>query len=266
MHYTQTVTVGTFHATRGRSWGYWFWKPICLNRWFERLAGRIAVSKVALDFISKYFPGDYTIIPNGIDLKHFSVDVAPIEEYSDGKLNILFVGRLEKRKGLKYLLGAYVQVKEQFPNSRLIVVGPNGGWRKGHERFVEKQNLKDVVFTDYVSYEDLPRYYHTADIFCSPATERESFGLVLLEAMAAAKPIIASDIEGYASVISHGVDGLLVPPKDEQALAQALSQLLRDEPLRQRLGAMGRRKVEDYSWESIAHKVMDYYQSQLEGK
>lgn len=259
---SQSVNVGTFHAFHGEPRGYRIMRPFVM-RWFKKLDGRIAVSKPAMEFISKCFPGRYDIIPNGIDLEHFSADVPPIESFCDGKLNILFVGRMEKRKGLRYLLAAYKQVKKEFPNSRLIVVGP--GARREYERMVRRANLEDVVFTGYVSDEDLPRYYKTGDLFCAPATGEESFGIVLLEAMAAAKPIVASHIEGYASVMSHGTEGLLVPPQDEQALATALIHLLGDKSLRQEMGARGRLNVEKYSWQNIARRVMDHYNSLLDG-
>lgn len=266
LHYSsQELIVGTFHAYRSNSWGYPFWKPIILKRWFNKLDGKIAVSNAAMGFISRYFPSDYTIIPNGIDPQHFSNQVAPLEKYRDGKLNILFVGRLEKRKGFKYLLGAYEQVKREFLQSRLIVVGPQDRLSRKYQELVAKRELKDVVFAGYVSYDELPRYYGSADVFCSPATGKESFGMVLLEAMAAGKPTIASDIEGYASLVSHGVDGLLVKPEDEQALASTLLQLLRDRSLRERMGAMGTLKARDYSWESVAQRVMAYYQELLKG-
>ena len=130
---------------------------------------------------------------------------------------------------------------------------------------VRKANLEDVVFVGYASYEDLPRYYRTCDLFCAPATGEESFGIVLLEAMAASKPIIASKIEGYASVMSHGAEGMLVPPEDEHALADALVQLLRDKSLRLEMGARGRTEVEKYSWPKIAQSLIDYYASLLNG-
>lgn len=265
-HASQELTVGTFHACRSRSWGYSFWKPICLNRWFNKLDGRIAVSCAAMEFVSKYFPGDYTIIPNGIDLPHFSREVTPLEQFCDGKLNILFVGRMEKRKGFKYLLGAYEKVKRELPQCRLIVVGPRDRSYRKYQKIAAKRNLRDVVFAGYVSYEDLPRYYKSADIFCSPATKWESFGLVLLEAMAVGKSTIASNIVGYADVISDGVDGLLVKPEDEKALASAILRLLQDGPLRERMGEMGKVKAGDYSWERVAQQVMDYYQELLKGR
>lgn len=256
-----TATVGTFHATNGRP-GYNLGRPFSkffLKKWFRKLDGKIAVSKSAMEFAHGHFPGYYNIIPNGVDLAHFSPNVAPIEEFNDGKLNILFVGRMESRKGVKYLIEAFVRVKQEVPDSRLIIVGPGTRLRRKYEKKVAKSGLKDVVFVGFVSYEDLPRYYQTADIFCAPATGSESFGIILLEAMALGKPIVASNIEGYAGVISDGVDGQLVPPKDSQSLAQALISLLNDEPLRHKMGAQGRAKALGYGWDSIAHTILDYY-------
>ncbi len=259
--------VGTFHASGGKSW-YSFGTPIgksILKKWLHKLDGKIAVSEPAMEYVSKYFPGDYTIIPNGVDSKHFSPDVPPIEEFSDGKLNILFVGRLEKRKGLDYLLEAYKQIKPEFPNSRLIVVGPGKRLRKKYERRVMRHRLKDVVVIGYAAYRDLPRYYQTADIVCCPATGRESFGIVLLEAMAVGKPVVASNIQGYNSVVTHGAEGLLVPPKNAEKLAQALTSLMTDGALRQQMGNEGRLKAVQYDWENVAQRVLDYYVSVLNG-
>jgi phosphatidylinositol alpha-mannosyltransferase len=122
-----------------------------------------------------------------------------------------------------------------------------------------QSRLQDVVFVGYVSRNDLPRYYKTADVFCAPATGWESFGMVLLEAMAVGKPVVASNIQGYANVVTHGVDGLLVPPRDEEKLAQALISVMSDQPLRVQMGARGRVKAQEYGWERIARRVMDYY-------
>jgi len=260
---SHSTNLATFHAYYKRSIGYWFWKPLC-KRFYNKLDGKIAVSEPAKRFVSRYFPGDYRIIPHGVDLDRFSEEILPIEDFCDGKLNILFVSRLEERKGIRYLLKAFKKVKEEIPQSRLIIVGP--GNERRYNDWVQAVKLKDVVFVGYTSYADLPRYYRTADIFCIPAVGRESFGIVLLEAMAAGKPIIASDIDGYAAVLAHGVEGLLVPPKDNQALADALLSLLNDQTLRQQMGSNGRSKAEAHSWESIAQRTMEYYSELLEAK
>jgi phosphatidylinositol alpha-mannosyltransferase len=256
---SNTATVGTFHAYHGKPRGYGLWKPL-IRRWFlHRLDGKIAVSRPAMEFISKHFPGYYTIIPNGVDVEHFSPDASPFEHFRDGKLNILFTGRLEKRKGFIYLLKAYEHIKREDPDVRLIVVGPGTRLRRKYEGLIKKKRLKDVVFAGYVPYTDLPRYYKSADVFCAPATGLESFGIVLLEAMAVGTPVVASNIAGYASVMTHGSEGFLVPPRDEDALAETLSLLLKDESLRQQMGARGRLKAEEHSWPLIAQLVMDYY-------
>jgi len=230
-----------------------------IRRRRHKLHGWIAVSKPALDYASKSVPGPYEIIPNGVDVERFSRSVQPIEEYRDGKLNILFVGRLEFRKGLNYLLNAFLRVQSEVPESRLIVVGPGTRLRKRYERWVRKTGLKDVVFVGYVSDEDLPRYYKTADVFCAPATGRESQGAILLEGMAAGKPIVASNIPGYASVVTDGEDGRLVPPRNYRELGEALLTLVNDESLRQQMGARGQVKSREYSWEIIAGKILDCY-------
>jgi len=261
LRFSETTNIGTFHACDG-SPGYnlgWPISRLILNRRRHKLDGKIAVSEPARRFASKYVPGYYNIIPNGIDIEHFSTDVTPLEEFGDGKLNILFLGRLERRKGLNYLLKAYQRVKQEIPDSRLIVVGPGTRLRKKYEKWVKRSGLSDVVFIGYAPYAELPRYYKTADVFCAPATSRESFGIVLLEAMAVGKPVVASNIDGYASVLTHGEEGLLVPPKDSKGLAQTLISVLSDETLRQRLGARGRLTAEKYSWNQVAQRVFDYY-------
>jgi len=141
----------------------------------------------------------------------------------------------------------------------LIIVGPGTRLRSKYEKMVEQSDLKDVVFAGFTTYDDLPRYYKTADVFCAPATGWESFGIILLEAMAVGKPVVASNIAGYASVLTHGVEGLLVPPKDEEKLAQALTLSLTDETLRQQMGARGILKAREYDWTHIAQRVMDHY-------
>ncbi len=261
LRFSSVPTIGTFHACDG-SPGYklgWPISAIILKRRRHKLDGKIAVSQPAMEFARKYIPGDYDIIPNGVDLEQFSPSVSPIEEFDDGKLNILFVGRLERRKGLTYLIKAYHKVKQEIPNSRLIVVGPGTRLRKKYEKWVKQHGLKDVVFVGFAASADLPRYYQTADVFCSPATSRESFGIILLEAMALGKPVVATNIAGYASVVTHGEEGLLVPPRDSVALAKTLITVMRDEALRKRMGAKGILKAKQYSWEQVARRVFNDY-------
>ena len=177
---SKSVNIGTFHATESRP-SYRWTKPFMVNglykKWFKKLNGRIAVSKPAANFINKHFPSTYDIIPNGIDLDHFSPNVAPLPEFQDGKINLLFVGRLEKRKGLEYLLKAYALIKPDYPDCRLIVVGPGNRTRKKYEKEVIEMGLKDVIFAGNVDYDILPRYYKTADIFLLRPQVRRASGL-----------------------------------------------------------------------------------------
>jgi phosphatidylinositol alpha-mannosyltransferase len=262
----RTPMVGTFHASGGKPW-YTMFSPIMkwyLDRWFRKLDARIAVSPVAKRYVSTYFPADYTIIPNGIDTYHFNNHVAPFDKFLDGKINILFVGRMEKRKGFDYLWKAYRLVKREMPGTRLIVVGPGVRLRNKYEKRISRSSLADVVFTGYADYNDLPRYYKTADIVCFPNTGWESFGVVLLEAMSIGKPIIASAIDGFTSVLSDGVEGIAVPPRDTPRLAEALSKLIRDENLRREMGARGKPKAQQYDWSLVAHQVLDVYAEVLD--
>ena len=261
LRFSNAANVATFHAFGGKP-GYTFARPIStimLRRRLHKLDGKIAVSKAAMEFASKHVPGYYNIIPNGIDLELFSPDVSPISEFRDGKLNILFVGRLEKQKGVSYLIKAYRRVKQEVPNSRLIIVGPGTRLRGKYEQEVLRGGLKDVIFVGGKPQSELPQYYKTADVFCAPATGLESFGIVLLEAMAVGKPIVATNIDGYNSMLTHGAEGLLVPPKNEEMLAQALVSLLTNESLRQEMAARARLKAKEYGWEHIAQKILDYY-------
>jgi len=268
LHYSNTVTLGTFHASSYPSiystlnLAYASTNPF-LRPLFRRLAGRIAVSTATLQFISRYFPADYRVIPNGVNLEHFSPQVAPLPQFMDGKQNILFVGRFEKRKGAKYLLRAIPNIRKQFPETRFILVG-DGRLRRGFQQFVERQGWQDVVFTGYVSDEDLPRYFGSSHVFCSPATGAESMGIILLEAMASGTPVVASNISGYATVISHGIDGILTTPRNSEELAWAVRYLLEHESLRQQFIQAGLQKARQYAWPHVAQRVMDYYWELLE--
>jgi phosphatidyl-myo-inositol alpha-mannosyltransferase len=263
LHHSQSVNIGTFHRYGGTHLMYYYGKPI-LKRFFNMLDGKIAVSEPARQFVSRHFPGKYIILPNGIDTFRFNDDVQPFEHFRDGKLNILFVGRLEKRKGFSYLLRAFWRVKHEMPNVRLIVVGPfKETGRHRYEAFVEQHGLEDVHFIGYVSKADLARYYKTCDVFCAPSTGGESFGIILLEAMASGKPIVASDIDGYRSVMTDENEGLLVPRQSESHLAEGLLRLLTNRALREEMGQVGRCTATRYSWDRVAGEVLAYYRAVL---
>src|SRR5438445_9182725 len=252
------ANVGTFHAMARRNLGYYYGRPF-LKRYFNRLHGLIAVSAPARDFVARYFEGDYRIVPNGIDCARFHPNMTPVDSArTPGWLTILFVGRLESRKGFPTLLEAYGALRRERANVRLVVVG-DGPMRWGYERQAEAFGIPDVQFCGHVSAELIPRYYASADVFCAPASGGESFGIVLLEAMASGVPVAASDIPGFSQVVAPGEDGLLVPPRDPEAWTAALGTLLDDPPTRRRMGQNGVHKAQQYDWGRVVDSVLDVY-------
>ncbi|MBI3536810.1 MAG: glycosyltransferase family 4 protein [Chloroflexi bacterium] len=261
LRHSHAVNVGTFHAYRESNNLVYEMLGALLRRAFKSLDGRIFVSDVVREYITQYFPGDYVIIPNGIDCARFDAPhLQPIERFNDGRPNILYVGRMDARKGFRHLIRAYPYVKEKIPDARLIVVGAFSDQDKmPFVRYARTHKLKGVHFIGYISPEELPRYYRTATVFCAPSTGFESFGIVLLEAMAAGVPIVASNIAGYGTVMQNDAQGLLVPPGDTRAMANALIALLRDPLRRARMSERGRVTAILYDWNLIAERVLDFY-------
>lgn len=261
LFYSRAVNVGTFHAARRFNFWYHYTK-IVLDLFVDRLDVRIAVSETAREFVDNHFPGEYHIIPNGIDLDRFHPSVTPVTEYLDGRKNILFVGRYdESRKGFTYLLKALPFIRKQFPGARLLVVGRGNVERQ--LRTLREQEIEDVVFLGAVRDQDLPRYYATCDVFVAPSTGRESFGIILLEALACGAPVVASNIPGYAGVIQHGRTGLLIEPKDAHELSLAVVRALADGELRSELVRNGLDHVRQFSWERIAEQLIGVYHQAL---
>jgi phosphatidylinositol alpha-mannosyltransferase len=249
--------VGTFHVHREEGHSVYAAFSWYLKRWAKRLDYRIAVSEAARQTVSRYFPGDYDMLPNGVDVARYR-DPGPSPQLPPGHRNIVFVGRLEGRKGLEYLIRAMPRVLAEVPCARLIVVG-DGPERKACEELVAAIAPSAVHFAGAVDDDAKVGYLQAADIFCSPATHGESFGIVLLEAMAAGRPIVASAIEGYAGLLVADDAGLLVPPRDPEALASALVHLLHDEAARLQLGQRAAAAALKYDWLSIAGRIEEIY-------
>ncbi len=266
------VNILTIHADPG---GSKFLKnfPGLLPLWRKIICGKIhgliGVAPLTLKGFEN-FKGPKTIIPNGINLEEFNPQVKkpirfcdsegePSVPYgADGKLNLLFVGRLEERKGLIYLLKAYQILEKQFKNLRLIVVG-EGPLKQKSENFVRENNLKEVYFEGEKTDHELVSYYNTADIFISPAIFGESFGIVFLEAMACRKPVLGFDNDGYKEFLKDKKGGILVKNRDVQDLTEKIAALIKNPKLRKKMGERGLREAKNYSWQNIADKVLDFY-------
>jgi len=224
-----------------------------------KIDGIIGVSSLCLNVFKKY-KKPKIIIPNGVDLTKFNPH--PLKStnlpYSKDKINILFVGRIEKRKGLIYLLKAFKILEKKFSQKiRLIVVG-DGNLRKDSENYVKRNNLKEVYFEGRVS-DTLP-YYKTADIFVSPAIFGESFGIVLLEAMASGIPFVAFANKGYKEFLkSSPAEKFLVNPRDYHGLSEKIEFLIEHPDIRKKIAFWGQKESQKYAWPKIADRVLKFY-------
>ena len=261
LEHAETPTVATFH-------NYW-WEPeklhvplkflhLLLDRYIQKLDARIAVSQPAFKFVNQIFPGDYTIIPPGIDLNKYQGALRK-ETTPKEPITILYVGRLDRRKGILFLLEAFKRVQKTITNTKLVVVG-KGSFKKKAQSFVSKHNLKGVEFVGFVEDEKLPRYYAKANIYCSPATQGESFGIVLLEAMASGLPVVAFANAGYREVLVGKGARFLVPPKDIEKLTEVLSTLIEDRSLRREMSRWSLNEAKKYSWENVGPKIIKVYE------
>lgn len=264
LRHAKTVTVGTFHAYRDTHAVYEWAKP-AIQPFIDRLDGKIVVSQAARSTVARYFPGEYEVIPNGVEFDRFADGtITGVPEFDDGRPNILFVGRLDKRKGVKYLLQAFRFIKAAVPDARLLVVGRyDKAEAEPFVWYVQRYGLRDVHFVGYVTSDELPRYYRTARVVCVPSTGFESFGIVLLEAMASGTPVVASDIPGYRTALTDGVEGRLVPPGNADELASATIALLNDRQQQAIMGHAGQRTARRYRWETVAQRILEYYEKLL---
>lgn len=292
-----SLVVTTSHANYGKSFYPITYNTLCKTVQIHRLANkidvRIAVSETAKNAISGFFPGNYLVIPNGIDIHSFSPEVKPIESHIDEKVKriianypngnltkILTVGRMgnhERRKGLRYVIGSFGRLHNERPDTMLMVVGPG---KKDRETVAELNKLdsgtlEHIVFVGEVPGSVLQEYYALSDICTFAATRKESFGYVLVEGMASGKPVVASNIQGYDTVLlgSNGHSkgtaterivqtdaGILVEPKNEEAFAEALERLVDSPDLRVAMGKAGREIVlENFAWEKVAERILGVY-------
>jgi phosphatidyl-myo-inositol alpha-mannosyltransferase len=229
----------------------------------NKVDGIIGVAPFNLD-IFKGIDKPKAVIPNGIDLKKFNPRVKKLKKYLDGKINILFLGRIEERKGLYYLLRAYKILEKKLgsdwvnKNLRLIVVG-EGPLEEESKNFVAKNKLKNVVFVGQIV--EPASFYSTCDIYCAPAIYGESFGIVLVEAMATGKPVVAFANAGYKTVLGKSKGRrFLAKPRDFRTLAKHLELLIKSKKLRKTMGEWGLKEAQQYAWPKVAGRVMKFYE------
>jgi phosphatidyl-myo-inositol alpha-mannosyltransferase len=272
--------VATLHSGYPRDrWAELFRGP--LRGLLDRASLLLPVSDSARRAAESFFPGEYRVIPNGVDLEFFAVarpgaedrlaahrpplipedfPVARLDGEDHGRRprRILFVGAAVPRKGLAVMLEAYGLLRHRRDGLELWVAG-DGPLLARIRRSIPDSLRGEIRFLGSCDRRALRACYSLADLFCAPSLGRESFGMVLLEAMAAGVPVIASDIDGYAQVVEPGVDGLLVSPGDSTALAGAVDFLLGDPALQARLVRAGRRKAANLRWERVAGAVESAY-------
>lgn len=240
-------TVATFHAA-GRSSSYRIFRPV-IERWAAHIDRRVVVSKDALELAQRFLPGDYQVLFNGVEVD----SIANARPTPRSGPTILFLGRHEERKGLAVLLAAMAELP---PDVRLWVIGDGPDTAALRERH---DGDGRIAWLGRVSDDEKFARLRGASVFCAPSLHGESFGVVLIEAMAAGTPVVASSLDGYRNVATDGQDALLVPPGDVSALATALRRALDDDDLAERLRRAGRARAEQFSMRTLASAYVEIY-------
>jgi phosphatidyl-myo-inositol alpha-mannosyltransferase len=253
--------VATFHAFAESSALYTAAAPFLRPVW-KRLSARIAVSEAAARFVGKRFRGTLRVIPNGCDGQPFA-EAQPLEGLPDGR-RMVWVGRLDGQKGFPIAVRAFERLASEFSDLSFVIVGDGRDRQAVSSLGVDA--CRRVVLAGSVSHRDLPGYVAGADVFVAPAVGQESFGIVLVEAMAAGVPVVASDIEGYREVVRPGVDGILTPPGDPLALADAVRQVLSDSALAGRLAESAKARAQRFRWEVVIEEIESVYREVQEGR
>ena len=255
--------VATVHTAMPRSRVLLAAYPV-LRSALEKVDGRIAVSEAARTTLVEHLGGDAVLIPNGVATHRYRT-AEPLSGWPGEGGSIGFLGRMdEPRKGLQVLLKAFEILAPQRDGLRLLVAGP-GDADEARHRLPNK--IRDrVIFLGEVTEQQKVRVLHSVDIFCSPNTGGESFGIVTAEAMAAGAPIVASDIEAFRQVLRGGSAGELFAVGDPAALARAAGKLLDDPGRRAELSVAALAAVADYDWSVVARDVARVYETVVLGR
>jgi phosphatidyl-myo-inositol alpha-mannosyltransferase len=266
---SQSVNVATFHAVPpdGKTGVVQRWLSRAVSRrLLPRLDGIILASEVQKELhpIAEVTT-PVTVLPPCTDLHRFAEDSPPIERYRDGCLNILFLGRLEARKGAMTLLQAYAGLRRNGLPVRLLFAG-DGPERTALKQFARDRGVSDVVFLGRIEQAHVARCYATCDIFCAPSLYAEGFGIVLAEAMACGKPVAAAANAGYRTLLHGEAANFLATPGDAAALRGKLEALIADPALRQRLGARGRIEAARYDSGTLAPRFVAFYDQAIRSR
>ncbi len=249
--------VATFHTSTTKSLTLTLFQGM-LRPWHEKIVGRIAVSDVARRWQMEALGTDAVEIPNGVDVNALA-SAPPLDGYPRPGKTVLFLGRYdEPRKGMAVLLDALPKVMERFGDVQLLVVG------RGDEDQLRSQAgelVENIRFLGLVDDAAKASAMRSADVYCAPNTGGESFGIVLVEAMAAGTPVVASDLDAFRRVLRDGEAGRLVPVGDADALADALIAVLQDDALRERYVAAASEIVGRYDWSVVAGQIMRVYET-----
>jgi phosphatidyl-myo-inositol alpha-mannosyltransferase len=253
--------VATVHAYLDRSRAMELSAPV-LRRVWARVTTGVAVSRAAASFLRRAVPtAALEIVPNGVDVAAFA-NAAPRDDLPDGG-RILWVNRLDAQKGFPIALAAFAKVLADVPDAVLVVVG-EGKDREALGLLTASARAR-VEMRGSVPNDDVPPFLAASDVSVSPAVGQESFGIVLVESMAAGVPVVATDIPGYREVVTDGVEGLLVPPRDPEALAAGLVRVLSDGDLARRLGEAGRERARTFDWPLVVDRLEELYGRAIEG-
>lgn len=253
--------VATWHSSSERSRAMTAFYYL-LQTAMEKISGRIAVSEKARQTLVENVGGDAVLIPNGVTCKQFEVG-DPFDGYPREGKTILFLGRIdEPRKGLEVLLNAMPTIVDRYPDIQLLIAGP--GDIDGVRSSLDPQIADRVRFLGLISEDDKVRAFKSADLYVAPNTGGESFGIVLLESMAAGTPVLASDIEAFAKVLEHGRAGALFANEDSADLAQQVVALLPDSDRCEALRVEGFRRAHEFDWASVARDVVRVYEAVLQ--
>ena len=249
--------VATFHTSTTKSLTLSFFEPI-LRPWHEKIVGRIAVSDLARRWQMEALGSDAVEIPNGVDVASFA-NAPPLDGYPRSGKTVLFLGRFnEPRKGMAVLLRALPALVERFPELQVLIVG------RGDQEELRKEAgalAGHLRFLGQVDDDEKASALRSADVYCAPNTGGESFGIVLVEAMAAGTPVVANDLDAFRRVLLDGKAGRLVPVDDAAALAGGISELLEYDELRSRYVEVATAAVRQYDWSVVAQQIMRVYET-----